>query len=38
MPKPNIIVTIDVPPALINGRGIPTIGKIPVVIAIFTKT
>jgi hypothetical protein len=32
------MVTIDVPPELISGRGIPTIGKMPVVIAIFTKT
>jgi hypothetical protein len=37
-PKAIIIVTIEVPPKEIKGRGIPTTGRIPLTIPIFTKT
>ena len=38
IPKPASSVTIDVPPKLTNGKGIPTTGTSPVTIAVLTKT
>jgi hypothetical protein len=38
IPNPTIRVTIDVPPKLTSGKGMPTTGTIPVTMAVFTKT
>ena len=38
IPNPIIMVTIDAPPKLTSGKGIPTTGTIPVTIAVFMKT
>jgi hypothetical protein len=38
IPKPASRVTIDVPPALIRGRGTPTTGSKPVTMAVLTNT
>jgi hypothetical protein len=38
IPNPAMSVTIDVPPKLTNGSGIPTTGTSPVTIAVLTKT
>ena len=38
IPNPAMSVTIDVPPKLTSGRGMPTTGPRPVTIAVLTKT